>query len=367
MLSKFKCDVTKFRSLLAASAAAGALFAATCPASADPIVAGDPALAPYTLTYGDFQVVSLALANSGTGTNDYLVKSSPGLIRDVIVVGTHAGGSFENGAISDPMSLAGADSPYATPSGAGAETYFRTGNALSSLDPGGAGEFAGDTANTWDISLSALRTYLNGENAVFYFNLNETGTDDALSGTDLLFYMKVTLKNSSTGAAQDFYLAGNPFDPAGSHNGADLAIATGGPDETGLYPDVGPGATYDPADPRWTLVHGNICANGSTFLHYGSCVGGDPAGSATVKQNIGEDEAAFAGYNSVLSDLILHSGVFDTLSIDWRMADEDNGYEQLFILAGGAPTIIPEPITIGLFGAGLAGVAALRRRKVKKA
>ena len=355
----------KLSSAMGLGASFFAAVLATSSASADPIVAGDPALAPYTLTYGDFQVVSLALANYGTGTNDYYVKSSPGSIRDVILVGTHAGGNFENGNIGGSMDLAGSDNPYSTPSGTGGSPYFRTGNTISAPDPGGAGEFAGDGANSWDISLSTLRTYLDGDNMVFYFNLNETGTDDQLSGTDLLFYMKVSLLNSSTGASQDFYLAGNPFDPAGSHNGADLAIASGGPNETGSYPDIPPGSTYDPADPRWTLVHGNICANGSTFLHYGSCVGGDPAGSATVKQNIGADQAAFAGYNSVLSDLILNSATYDTLRVDWRMADLNNGYEQLFILASGDTRTVPEPITIGLFGAGLVGAGLLRRRKAK--
>ena len=53
------------------------------------------------------------------------------------------------------------------------------------------------------------------------------------------------------------------------------------------------------------------------------------------------------------------------MSIDWRMADENNGFEQMFILAGGAPARVPEPITIGLFGAGLAGVGLLRRRNKK--
>lgn len=354
----------KHRSWLSLSAPAfAAVLATSSPASAAPIVAGDPALANYTLQYGDFNVVSLQLANTATGTNDYFVQSSPGQIRDVIVVGTGAGGNFANGNAGGSMDLAGSDNPYSTPSGTGGQPYLRTGNTLSALDPGGAGEFAGDTANSWDISLSTLRTYLNGENMVFYFNLNETGTDDQLSGTDLLFYMKVSLLNSSTGASQDFYLAGNPFDPNGSHNGANLAIANGGPNETGSYPDIPPGSTYDPADPRWTVVHGNICANGSTFLHYGSCVGGDPAGSQTVKQNLGANQAAFAGYNSVLNDLILNSGAFDTMQVDWRMADLNNGYEQLFILAGGAPNInIPEPLTIGLFGAGLVGLGLLRRR-----
>ncbi|HKU66116.1 MAG TPA: PEP-CTERM sorting domain-containing protein [Rhizomicrobium sp.] len=341
-------------------------FAAVCstPALAGPIVAGDPALAPYTLQYGDFNVVSLQFANEGTGTNNYFVQSSPGQLRDVIVVGTHAGGDFYNGSIGSASDPLGIDSAYATPNPGGA-SYFRTGNSTSSPDPGTAGEFAGDTANSWDISLSALKTYLNGENMVFYFNLNETGVDDTLSGTDLLFYMKVTLKNSSTGAATDFYLAGNPFDPSGSGNGKALSILNGGPDETGIYPDVSPGATYDPDDERWTYVHGNICVNGSTFLHYGNCVGGDPAGATSVKQNLGENQAAFAGYNSVLSDLINNSSLYDTMSIDWRMADQNNGYEQLFILASGDKRTVPEPFTIGLFGAGLAGVALLRRRRKK--
>jgi hypothetical protein len=49
------------------------------------------------------------------------------------------------------------------------------------------------------------------------------------------------------------------------------------------------------------------------------------------------------------------------MSVDLRMASEDNGYEQLIIRA------LPEPLTIALFGAGLLGLTMLRRRKLARA
>jgi hypothetical protein len=101
------------------------------------------------------------------------------------------------------------------------------------------------------------------------------------------------------------------------------------------------------------------------FVHFGECVVGDPAGSVTVNQNLGANQAAFALFNQQLSDLILdpNSG-YDLVSVDLRMGHVDNGFEQLFIL----PTVVgtrqvPEPSSIALFLAGLAGFAPLLRRK----
>jgi len=52
------------------------------------------------------------------------------------------------------------------------------------------------------------------------------------------------------------------------------------------------------------------------------------------------------------------------MSIDFRMAALTNGYEQLLIFAGNQiPTDVPEPLTITLFGAGLAGLGLWRRRR----
>jgi hypothetical protein len=84
-----------------------------------------------------------------------------------------------------------------------------------------------------------------------------------------------------------------------------------------------------------------------------------------VNQNLGANVAAFGLVSDTLNTW-LNSGDFDggKMSVDLRMAGLTNGFEQLFILAGDA-TQIPEPLTIGLFGAGLIGAGLLRRR-IKK-
>jgi hypothetical protein len=127
------------------------------------------------------------------------------------------------------------------------------------------------------------------------------------------------------------------------------------------------------ANDQWALVHGTICAapDGSVVWlgHCADSLAPVPPGSTDISQNLGANNAAFALFSQDLQDA-LDSGAFDggIMSVDARMAALNNGYEQLFILAGNAiPNIdIPEPLTVSLFGAGLAGAAALRRRKAKK-
>jgi hypothetical protein len=285
------------------------------------------------------------------------VPSSPGQIRDAVVVGTGAGGTFYNNGTQ------AMDTPYSTPTGQSGSPYFQTGNAVSAPDPGGANQFLGDGLNSWDTTISALNTSMSNQPAVFYFNLNETGASNVLSGTDLLIWVKLTLGNSTTGATRDFYLAGNPFDPAGSANGKNLSIASGGPDPTIVTND-----NLSNLDPRWTYLHGDICVNGTTFIDYGACGAGAPAGSQTINQDLGANQAAFAAYNSVLDGILQNGGCdgsgncYDELHIDWRMSSLDNGYEQLFI-ASTATQLVPEPSSVALFAAGLAGLGWLVRRR----
>jgi hypothetical protein len=93
----------------------------------------------------------------------------------------------------------------------------------------------------------------------------------------------------------------------------------------------------------------------------------EDAGGKDIDQNLGANNASFAMYSDALNTW-LNSPVFagGTLSVDLRMAAENNGYEQLFILAGNRTTTeVPEPLTIGLFGAGLIGAGLIRRRNKK--
>ncbi len=406
--------------------------------SSNPVLAGptgittsDPALVPYTLPYGDFNVVSLQYADVGTGTKNYYIASSPGnLVGDnAIVVGTGTGnGNFANGGPLGASAIPGIDAPYATENGKQVSSFTTADPTVSPVQ----GQFAGDVTGTWNAQIGALNTALNNTAPVFYFNLNEQGGKDGLSQTDLLLWAKVTITTAPTtvGGVQvpgtvlgTWYVAGNPFDPnnvfgpgappapntctaaqspycyaPGGTTGSSLwnntnenyGITT---NPTGVAPTLGltyendstssdlnpatdcasspfgctdyPSSVSGTAQSEWwSLVHGNICVNGPTLVHYGSCTGGE---GTTVSQNQGANQAAFAAYSLNLDSLIASLGdsSTDVLNIDWEMADEDNGYEQLFILGSGQPITppLPEPVTLSLFGMGLVGVVALRRRR----
>ena len=337
------------------------------------------------------------------------VNSTPGQIQDCIVVATGASGTpvTTNG-------IAGIDDAYATPSGTGGPTYFRTGDTtIGAGDPTAdkkakvfAPEFAGDTANTWDATLSALSTFLAGNDMVVYFNLNQVNSGDS-TNQDLFIWAQVRLVDLQDPTRNlYFYIAATP-DLGGtgllnSGTPGDATFLFTGPqtDATCTYPSAGPAGTPDPCpnglvgsptlltDANYMVrATGQICLNGPIGI--GTPVPCPaPPGGATVNENLGANQVSsaivFPEINAILA--LPGFGGYDVLQADIRYGCKDsalgtpcppgeiqnNGFEQIFIgklnreeCVGEQCGTIPEPVTVALLGLGLLG-AGLCRRKGRK-
>ncbi len=385
-----------------AAAALALTLAGYLPVSADvALPSGTCGTAPGTncLIFDDFTVYSLALLNfqAGAGVpngNDpFAVDSSPGALHDALVIGTGPSNGT-TGTNSDQIGGGRVDDAYFTPNATnGNLTNFATKgsvpNVLNSTEGTQGGSIPNNSGNTWDVGITDLLTYLDGGKLAFFFNLNQTGKEQGTylqNPQDALGWLAVTIRDDTGAISHTFYLDGdactgpNPPPPSGN-------------------PICGSQQKYDPANPlpgdnnnsniltdqpaahnEFAYVHGAICVSdsGPTFgavLGLGSCntLTLPPGVTGTdVNQNLGADLAAFALYSDKLwsaltnpNDPNYYCGVTrcTVMSVDFRMAAEDNGYEQLFIAAAN----IPEPISIMLFAAGLLGIGMLGRRKLKLA
>jgi len=293
---------------------------------------------------GDFQVMSLPFAN-------VKVPSSPGQIQDGIVVYTGSNG----GPVT--TNFTGMDNAY--PSVTGACPPNCTFSTSTTADPGGTGEFGGDVAGTWDSTITAFVTFLDGSTPLFFFNQNETNSDNTVftcpgstSNQDVCVYGKLTLVDNE---------------------GADVILELEGP--TRLFTD-GPGATDGvtnlPAD--YVLAKGDVCLNAGGAQV--DCSSPDVA-FGPENHNLGANLAAYVGSSAVLNAILASCAQFgantaqcpyDSLSIRLDLADLNNGFEQLFILTGDQLTQIPPvpvPGSLILIGAGLMGLgaSAWRRRQ----
>jgi hypothetical protein len=294
------------------------------------------------------------------------------------------------------------DNAYATPNGSNSNPYFRTGDPTNSPDPGQVSPFVGDTPTTWDTRLSALSSYLAGNDMVVYFNHNQINSgastnqdlfiwaqialvDDAGVLPTLYFY--VTSVPNSTGLQNFGAPGGDPLLYTGPQTAATCTYPTG-PDSPCTFPHGGAGTGTGSGDATFMVrAFGQICLNGPVGV--GSIIPCDGSGGpviASINQNLGANEAADAVVFPEINAILRAGGFngYDSLSADIRMGCNaatitggtcspgsviNNGFEQIFISrlsptqgppSGGAP----EPATLALVGVAMLGGVFSRRRKI---
>ena len=335
------------------------------------------ALTVNTLLYSYASQADPTVPNQGTGPgNPFYVVSTPGAIKDLTVIGTGASGGPVN------TNYPGADNAYPTPNSDGI-VYFSTGTVA---DPGGAGEFTGDAGGTWDVSLVALKAFMDGENSLnFFFNNNQTNSG-ASTNQNLAAWAQVTVRNPAGGivATYDFTNQNDKFATfvdggGGTLNGNPGAYAHAGPLDS---PIVGDNDNTD-----YVMSGGELCYVGDSLATFSPVPCSTP-GAKSLDSNLGANQAAYVVVFPELDDLLAGAaGLFNlsdallagySLNVNLRfgcdpaIADAadcagrslNNGYEQVFISTASRVINMPLPSTSLLLGIGLLGAGIWARRRV---
>jgi hypothetical protein len=346
------------------------------------------ATASNSVTFGDGISYSLPIL----GLN---VQSSPGQIQDCIVVMTGSNGTQIN------QNAKGIDDAYQSPGGSKVADngWFRTGDPLATPDPGSSfGSFTGQTDHTWDIQISALESFLNGNDMVIYFNHNQTNSGSTIdqnlfiwaqlalvdtTGAHATQYFYITSVPNSTGLSNFGNPGGNPSAYTGPQTPATCTYPTG-TDAGCTFPHGGIGTGTGSGDATFMVnAQGQVCLNGPVGV--GQPVPCSGPHVATVNENLGANQVAnavvFPEINAILDSA--GNGGYNVIQADIRMGCNpatitggvcppgsplNNGFEQIFIgqlnpTPGPPGGGVPEPATLALVSLGLLGATVVRRRR----
>lgn len=341
--------------------------------------------------YGDAQSYSLPIACVQVGEAysgcRFNVDSTPGQIKDLVVLATGASGGPVN------TNFAGMDNAYSMPTGRNGSPFMQTGGitvgstTYPAPDPGQVSPFTGDQSNTWDVTLAALNTFLGAGGApVFFFNNNQINSG-AATNQNLAAWAQITV-TSANGAT-----VYGVFDFTNNKGNYDLVSHGGGGVFMGnvsSYTSTGaaPGAYGDTdsngvVNTDYVLSGGAICVLGTSPPVPVPC--GTLGASAPINHNLGADRAAYAivfpELNALLADLSTTGGLFDlgaVIHVDFRLGCDprlfttdaacvgkslNNGYEQIFLASMFTPPPVSAPGSLGLMAGGLLGVGAMLRRR----
>lgn len=297
--------------------------------------------------YHDYYVYSLDLLDQCAAAGDprclpsgpYPVASSPGQIDDQAVVLTGSDGTQMNNITSPFPTGTAVDNPFLTPSGN--QGYAFVMSELNEPGTGGdanaTGTFTGDQIGSWEVSIDALSTWLNGHDLVFLFDNNQQGN---LQNNQLWLFAQARIIDQDGNTIYCSEVSSAAGTGCGTYTEIPYVPVVGD-----FCVDAVSGDSYAP------ILQGNklVCKNDKDYY---------------ITNNLGTNSAEFAAFDPYMNNNLsnwLGKGYF--LSIFTQYYGNLAGYEQLWICSECDINKTPEPGTMALAGLGLLGLAGLRRRK----
>ncbi len=330
------------------------------------------------ITYGDMLSYSLPIAQIQDGCTTpgcpFHVPSTPGHIKDLVVIATGASGGPLN------TNFAGMDNAYPTPNGPVSNNFFSTGTVT---DPGQVSPFFNDQDTTWDTSLAALKAFLDGDSMVIMYNNNNNNGGNLQSlgvwgqirvtdGAGLLVATAAGKGSTTNTAIYDL-----------TNNGAPYGLVTEGGGGTflgdpALYSSDGSGPTGGTnLATDYVLAGGPVCIDTDALPPAPVSCTNPIADEGPINHNLGADEVAYANVVPELDELLdslFADGSLDltqyTMHLELRLGCDpslfgvdgsadictgaagvpsfgkniNNGYEQVFITTASIAVVpIPEP------------------------